>query len=168
MSGITHATIVTLLATMFIAGTAFAEDSTIHVDQAWARATPGVAKTGAIYLTVSNNGAAPDRLMAIGTPAADKAELHEMKIENGVMEMRPVPALAIAPGQNLVLEPSGYHIMLIGLKAPLKEGNTVPLTLTFEHAGSLQVTASIAKIGAMHPGEMSVMPGMSMTPGAMH
>jgi hypothetical protein len=97
-----------------------------------------------------------------------------MKMANGVMEMRPVKSLTIAPGKSVTLEPNGYHIMLTGLKAPLKEGQSVKLTLTFEHAGTQQVTASVAKVGAMHAGEtsggsagagmshdMSSMPGMS-------
>lgn len=163
-----RAMIAAVLALMLGGGTARADDGGIRLDQAWARATPGSAKTGAIYLTVSNTGIAPDTLTAASTPAADKAELHHMKIENGVMEMRPVPALAIAPGQSVVLEPTtGYHIMLIGLKAPLKEGDKVPIILTFEHAGTQQITASVAKVGAMRAGDMSAMPGMSM-PGKQH
>jgi copper(I)-binding protein len=111
------------------------------------------------------------------TPVAEHAELHQMKMDNGVMEMRPVPDLPIAPGQTLVLEPNGYHVMLEGLKAPLKEGETVPLTLTFAHAGPQQVTASIGKVGAMHAGDLSApggaaMPGMdqgmSSMPGMAH
>ena len=136
------------------AGTAFA-DSGIKLDQAWARATPGAVKTGAIYLTITNTSTTPDTLEAASTPAATTASLHQMKTVNGVMEMRPVKALTIAPGKSVVLAPGGYHIMLEGLKAPLKEGQTVPLTLTFAHAGSEQVTAAIAKVGAMHAGEMS-------------
>ena len=159
-------TLAALLACMLGSGMALAEDGGIHIDQAWARATPGGTKTGAIYLTVSNTGNASDTLTAASTPSADKAQLHEMKIENGVMEMRPIPALAIAPGQSIVFEPSkGYHIMLTGLKAPLKEGDKVTLTLTFEHAGTQQITASIGKIGAMHAGDTSTMPGMSMPSG---
>jgi periplasmic copper chaperone A len=149
-----------LLSTVVTMGTAFA-DSAIKVEQAWARATPGGAKTGAIYLTLTNTGTTPDTLTAISTPAADKADLHEMKIQNNIMEMRPVAALPIAPGQTVTLEPSGYHIMLTGLKAPLKEGDTIPLTLTFEHAAKQDVTASVTKLGAMRAGETGTMPGKS-------
>ncbi len=158
---------VALLGTLAIAGVASAEDGAIRVNEAWARATPGGARTGAVYLTVTNAGTTLDTITGVSTPAADKAELHQMKIENGIMEMRPVPALAVPPGQSLTLGPNGYHVMLTGLRAPLKEGGTVPLTLTFEHAGPVSVTASIAKVGAMHAGEMSAMPGMSM-PGMAH
>src|SRR5579863_5382312 len=139
MRGSFRSMMMALLAFALGTATALADDNNIRLDQAWARATPGSAKTGAIYLTVTNKGTAPDTLVAASTPAAEKAELHQMKMENGVMEMRPVPALAIAPGQSIVLDPkTGYHIMLVGLKAPLKEGDKVPLSLTFEHAGTQQ------------------------------
>lgn len=160
MTKIFLATIAAFMALMAAGGAALAEDSGIRIDQVWARATPGAAKTAAIYLTVTNAGTTSDTLIAASTPTADKSELHFMKMENGIMEMRPVPSIAIAPGKSVVLEPNGYHIMLVGLKAPLKEGDKVPLTLAFEHAGTQQVTASVAKIGAMHAGEMSNMPGM--------
>jgi copper(I)-binding protein len=159
-------TLAVLFALLLSSGAALADDGGIHLEQAWARATPGGAKTGAIYLTVSNTGIASDTLTAASTPAADKAQLHQMTMANGVMEMRPVPALAIASGQSIVLDPaSGYHIMLTGLKAPLKEGDKIPLTLTFEHAGTQQIMASVGKIGAMHAGDTSAMPGMSMPSG---
>jgi periplasmic copper chaperone A len=144
---------------------AHAQESGIRVDQVWARATPGIVKTGVIYLSVTNTGTTPDRLVAVSTPVAKEAELHEMKMANGVMQMRPLKSLAIAPGKTLVLHPDGYHIMLLGLKAPLKEGEKVPLTLTFEHAGKREVTAAVARVGAMHPGEMSK-PGAAKTPTA--
>src|SRR5215469_5721888 len=159
-------TIVALVVLLLFGGGVRAEESGIHLDQAWARATPGAATTGAVYLTLYNTGTAPDALTAVSTPTAEKAELHLTKVANGVMEMRPLPALSIAPGQRITLDPaSGYHIMLIGLKAPLKEGDHIPLTLTFQHAGAQQVVAMVAKIGAMHAGEMSTMPGMSMPQG---
>jgi periplasmic copper chaperone A len=148
--------ILVIVVAVLFAAPAWADSSGIKVDQVWARATPGAVKTGAIYLTITNTGTEPDTLQgAVSTPAADHADLHEMKMENGISEMRPVKSLTIAPGKTVTLEPNGYHIMLTGLKAPLKEGQTVPLTLTFEHAGAEQVTASVAKVGAMHAGEMS-------------
>jgi hypothetical protein len=155
-------------AAFLLAGPAFADSSSIKVEQAWARATPGAAKTGAIYLTITNTGTTPDTLEgAASTPAAEHADLHETKMANGVMEMRPVPSLTIDPGKSVVLAPDGYHVMLTGLKAPLKEGQTVSLTLTFAHAGAQQVTASIAKVGAMHAGDRSTAGGSSM-PGMQH
>lgn len=148
--------ILALAAAVLVAAPAWADSNGIKVDQVWARATPGNAKSGAIYLTVTNTGTTPDTLEGVvSTPAAEHADLHEMKMSGNVMEMRPVKSLTIDPGKTVVLEPSGYHIMLTGLKGPLKEGQTVPLTLTFDHAGAQQVTAAIAKVGAMHAGEMS-------------
>jgi periplasmic copper chaperone A len=158
--------ILVIAAAVLFAAPAWADSSGIKVDQAWARATPGNAKSAAIYLTVTNTGTTPDTLEgAVSTPAAEHADLHEMKMSNNVMEMRPVKSLTIDPGKSIVLQPGGYHIMLTGLKGPLKEGQTVPLTLTFDHAGTQQVTASVAKVGAMHSGEMS---GGGLAPGMRH
>src|SRR6185312_13881300 len=135
---------------------AFAESGGIRVEQVWARATPGGAKAAAIYMTIANTGTTPDTLDGTAsTPAAAHALLHQEKMANGIMEMRPVESLTIEPGKTVVLQPGGYHLMLTGLKAPLKEGQTVPLTLTFVHAGKEQVTASVAKVGAMKPDDMS-------------
>ena len=151
---------------ILFAAPAWADSNGIKVDQVWARATPGNAKSGAIYLTVTNTGTTSDTLEGIAsTPAAEHADLHEMKMANNVMEMRPVKSLTIDPGKSVVLQPGGYHIMLTGLKGPLKEGQTVPLTLIFDHAGTQQVTASVAKVGAMHAGEMS---GRGTAPGMSH
>jgi periplasmic copper chaperone A len=159
--------ILAITAALLVAAPAWADSGSIKVDQVWARATPDAAKTGAIYLTVTNTGTTPDALEgAASTPVAEHASLHEDKMVNGVMQMRPIDSLAIAPGKSVTLEPnSGYHIMLIGLKGPLKEGQTVPLTLTFEHAGKQQVNASVAKVGAMHAGEIS---GAGAAPGMSH
>ncbi len=148
--------IFSVAAAILLAAPAWADSSGIKVDQVWARATPGNAKSGAIYLTVTNTGTTPDTLEGVAsTPAAEHADLHEMKMTNNVMEMRPVKSVTIDPGKSVVLEPGGYHLMLTGLKGPLKEGQTVPLTLTFDHAGKQEVTASVAKVGAMHAGELS-------------
>lgn len=157
--------------TLAFASPAFADG--INVTQVWARATPGNVKTGAIYLTVTNSGSAPDHLTGASTPVAATAEIHQMIMNNGVMEMRPVPSLEVDPGKPLVLAPNGYHVMLVGLKAPLKEGQTVPLTLTFANAGPIQVKAEVDKVGAMHAGDesgsgMSPMPGMSGNSGSMN
>lgn len=157
-------TFLAIAAAIVVAAPAWADSSGIKVDQVWARATPGLAKTAAIYLTITNTGTTPDTLEAASTPVAEHAGLHEDKMANGVMQMRSLKSLTIEPGKSVVLQPSTFHIMLTGLKAPLKEGQTVPLTLSFEHAGQQQVTASVAKVGAMHAGETSgagAVPGMS-------
>jgi copper(I)-binding protein len=118
----------------------------------WSRATPKGAATGAAYMTIENRGAAADRLLAGTTPAAAKFEVHEMRTTDGIMRMRPVQGgLSIAPGATVTLEPNGYHIMLVGLKAPLKAGDKVPATLQFEKAGEVEVAFDVRPLGASGP-----------------
>ena len=131
----------------------------IAVEQPWARATPGRAPTGAAYLTLVNRGAEPDRLVGAATPAAAKAELHGHQPAatqpaghaGHVMEMRPVAEIQIRPGETVVLKPDALHVMLGGLKAPLKEGGRFPLTLRFARAGEVTVEVPVSKAGAMGP-----------------
>ena len=115
----------------------------ITVDHPWARPSAGAAKTGAAYFTITDQGAA-DTLTAATTPVAATAEVHETINDNGTMKMRPVPGgLALTPGKPVRLAPGGYHVMLMGLKAPLKSGDTFPLTLTFAHAAPQTVTVKV-------------------------
>jgi periplasmic copper chaperone A len=123
------------------------DHATVEVQKAWARATTGAV--GAAYFSLVNKGGAPDRLIALKTPVAEKAELHEEKMKNGVMEMRPVGPLLIEPGQSATLKPGARHVMLMGLKHPLKEGEDFPLTLSFEKAGDVRVMVPVQKAGAM-------------------
>jgi len=131
----------------------------IAVSNAWARATPGTATTGAAYVTITDNGS-PDRLTGFSTPVAGMAQLHEMKTVNGVMKMREVAGIPLQTGKPVTLAPGGYHVMLTRLKHPLKEGDTFPLTLTFEHAAPITVQVKVAALRASRP--MSNMPGMRM------
>ncbi|MCK1277378.1 copper chaperone PCu(A)C [Bradyrhizobium sp. 61] len=137
--------------------------NSIVVEQPWARATPPGAKTGAAYLTVMNNGATPDRLLGATTPLADKVEFHKETEESGVSRMREVPSVEVQPGAKVTFKPGEMHMMMVGLKQPLKEGQNLPLTLQFEKAGNVAVTASIGNVGAMKHGNMGAMPpGSSM------
>ncbi len=120
-----------------------AADPGLTVEQPWARPA-AVGQMGVIYLTVKDTGA-PDQLVGVKTPVAADAQLHESKMVDGVMQMRPVQAAPVAPGQPLVLAPGGYHIMLMGLKQPLKEGETVPVTLMFQKAGAVAVQATVQR-----------------------
>jgi periplasmic copper chaperone A len=120
-----------------------------QIDHPWARASAGAAKTGAAYLTITDQGQ-PDRLTGANTPVADKAELHESMQDMGMMKMRPLPGIALETGKPVKLAPGGYHLMLFGLKAPLKLGDTFPLTLTFEHAPPMTVTVDVEAVGASH------------------
>jgi len=122
----------------------------IVVVEAWARATPPGATTGAVYVTIENRGGAADRLLSVKSPAAGAAMLHETIEESGVSKMRETDG-GIAPGAALEMKPGGAHIMLIGLTGPLKEGDTISVTLDFEKAGDMTVDAKVAGIGADGP-----------------
>lgn len=119
------------------------------INAPWTRATPGGAKVAGGYLTVTNTGKSPDRLVGGSFAQANRFEVHEMAMNNGVMTMRPVTGgLEIPPGGTVTLAPGGFHLMFMDLKQPLKEGETVKGTLTFEKAGSVDVTFDVRSIGA--------------------
>lgn len=115
----------------------------IKIEQAWARANPPVVNNSAAYMTLVNDGQEEDRLLGVGGAIAERVELHAHLMENGMMAMRPVAAIEVTPGTPTVLEPGGLHIMLIGLKQPLKPGQTFPLTLDFHKAGQVEVTVTV-------------------------
>jgi copper(I)-binding protein len=152
------------LAACLYAAPARAEDvkaGDLVVSQAWSRATPNGAKIGGGYLTIENKGSTPDRLVAVSGDIAGKIEVHEMATTDGVMKMRPLDkGLAIEPGKTVKLAPGGYHLMMMALKSPLKQGDRVPLTLEFEKAGKVQVTLDVQAVGA--PGPAGNMGGMEM------
>jgi copper(I)-binding protein len=147
-----------LIAIALLAATPLAaQDFTLgslKIVQPWARAT--VTPTGGAYLTIDNHGAA-DRLLKVETGIAN-AELHNHIMDGNVMKMRAVDAIPVPPGRT-TLSPGGYHIMLIGLKAPLQAGAQFPLKLTFEKAGTVEVNVVVDKPGAMGPSPMGNMPG---------
>lgn len=138
----------------------------VEINDAWARATPGGAENGAAYLTLV--APAGDRLTGVASPAAIKTQLHEMTNNHGVMQMREVPAIDLPPGQPVTLKPGGMHIMMMGLKHPLRPGESVKLTLRFEKSGTREVSAAVGRIGAMgpetHSGAMQQMQNMPMPP----
>ena len=134
---------------VFAASAISAQTGQLEVDNAWARATPGKSAIGAAYVTIHSPTA--DKLVAASTPVAKKAELHTMSMSGMVMKMRPVASIDIPAGQAVTLQPGGFHIMLMGLKHPLKAGQTFPLTLTFTKAGAQTVNVAVEKIGAMGP-----------------
>ncbi|BAM89427.1 conserved exported hypothetical protein [Bradyrhizobium oligotrophicum S58] len=135
---------------------AFAADvkaGDLVISQPWSRATPGGAKTGAGFLTIENKGSAADRLVAVSGDIAGSIEVHEMAVTNGVMTMRPLEkGLTIEPGKTVALAPGGYHLMLMELKSPLKQGDKLPVTLEFEKAGKVAVTLEVQGVGAKGPG----------------
>jgi copper(I)-binding protein len=122
------------------------------ISQAWSRATPNGAKIAGGYLTIENKGAAPDRLIGGSGEIAGKVEVHEMAMNNGVMTMRPLDkGLAIEPGKTVKLAPGGYHLMIMDLKGPLKQGDKVPVTLEFEKAGKVTLSLDVQGVGAQAP-----------------
>lgn len=135
---------------MLFSGAALAQGSDVQITNAWARATPAGAQTAAAYVTVE--APSGDQLTGVSTPAAQKADIHEMTMDGNIMKMRQVDGIDLPAGKTVTLKPGGYHIMLTGLAKPLKEGDTFPLTLDFAKAGAKQVNVSVQKIGAMGPG----------------
>lgn len=117
---------------------------TLTVTDAWARPSTGMAMAGAAYLTITNGTGEPDALLSVSTPVATTPELHETSADpSGMMGMHPVDRIDVPAGQSVKLQPGGYHIMLIGLTADLVAGSTIQLTLTFEKAGQITVTAEV-------------------------
>lgn len=116
----------------------------VSVSDAWVRAAPHGAATGAAYLLITNSGKSSDRLTGGATPVAARVEVHEMTMNGGVMRMRPVAdGLELPAGGTVALMPGGYHIMLIGLKGPLTAGSKVSLTLSFEKSGTRTISAPV-------------------------
>ena len=124
----------------------------LEIGQPWARATPPSAPAGGGFLKITNTGSTPDRLVSASSPAADLVQVHEMKMDGSVMRMREVEmGLEIPAGGSVMLAPGGYHLMMMGLKAPFKQGASVPVTLVFEKAGKIDVELAVEAMGASHP-----------------
>ncbi len=143
---------------------ASADQNGIAVTDAWSRAALA-GRTGIVYLTITDTGAA-DQLIGASSPVAAKATLHESIDDHGVMKMRPVAALPVQPGKPLTLAPGGYHVMLEGLKQPLQPGQTFPVTLTFANAGPVTATATVQKAGGGMTMDHGSMGGMDMQGGS--
>jgi copper(I)-binding protein len=133
------------------------------ITQAWSRATPSGAKIAGGYLTIENKGTAPDRLVGGSGDIAGKIEVHEMAVNNGVMTMRPLDkGLIIDPGKTVKLAPGGYHLMIMDLKSPFKQGDKVPVTLEFEKAGKVALSLDVQGVGAQAPAGADSAGGHSM------
>lgn len=131
---------------------ALAGHADISVSQAWSRATPKGAKVAGGYLTIENRGTQPDRLLSASSAAASKVEIHQMAIQDGIMTMRPLDdGLIIPPDATVTLAPGGDHIMFVGLAAPFEEGQRIPVSLNFEHAGKIDVNFDVGSVGAKGP-----------------
>lgn len=167
--------IATIFAVVFAlgAGQAFAHDytvGTLHIVHPWSRATPKGASVAAGYMTITNTGSTPDRLLGGSSPVAGRVEVHEMSMDGGVMKMRPLKdGLALAPGQTVELKPGSFHIMMLDLKQPVKAGDRVKGTLNFEKAGAVEVEYVAVAVGATPAaGGASAHDGMKGMPGMSH
>lgn len=139
------------LAAALVAATAMASDyqlKALKIEQPFARATPPAAKAAGAFLTISNTGTQPDRLIRAASPVAGIVELHEMRMDGNVMKMREVPGIDIPAGAKVELKPGGYHVMLIELNGPLVDGKEFPLTLVFEKSGKVEVKVRIGSMGS--------------------
>jgi copper(I)-binding protein len=141
---------------------------TLDISSPYSRATPHGASIAAGYLTIKNTGTTADRLIGGASDAAAKFEVHEMSMDNGIMKMRPIQGgLEIKPGETVELKPQGRHIMFVGLKKPLKQGDRLKVTLQFEKAGKVDVDFDVTGMGgpAGHDKPATKghdMPGMKM------
>ena len=131
----------------------------IQVADAWSRPTPPGVDVGVAYFVIRNAGKS-DRLLRVSSPVAKRAELHVSAVKDGIMKMEGLDSVDIG-GTPVAFEPSGRHVMLVGLKRPLKEGDVFPLTLTFANAG--QVKTSVRVRGAD-----GVDKGHTMSPSMKH
>jgi periplasmic copper chaperone A len=143
------------LAIMAAGPTAAAGDydiGSIHISQAWSRATPKGATTGAGYMTITNKGTASDKVTCVSDDASAQCEIHSMTVDGGVMKMRPVEGgLEIKPGESVTLKPGGYHVMFRDLKHSLAQGQSIKATLKFERAGTVDVDYPVLAVGATAP-----------------
>src|SRR5690349_233655 len=123
----------------------------VKIENAWARATPPGAKIGAGYMTIRNSSGTPDKLIGASSPAAAVSP-HVTVEEGGISKMRPVKGYDIPANGSFELKPSGAHLMLMNLKAPLKAGERVPLVLRFQNSGDVKVDLDVRPLGATGDG----------------
>ena len=131
---------------LLIAGTpAYAQ---VLIEKPWARATVPAARVGGAYLTVRNQSAVADRLTGAASPVAARVEFHVHIADGEIMRMRQVQALEVPPNGSLELKPGAAHLMFVDIRQPFKEGDVVPVTLTFEKAGEVSVQARVGGLSA--------------------
>lgn len=134
-----HSGVVLLLAAVVCPTVSQAGD--IKIENAWVRATAPGQKVAVAFMDITANK--DMELISGATPAADQVELHFMRMNGDIMEMRELDSIQIQKGKTVSLEPGGLHAMLIGLKTPIKAGNSVPVTLTFKDGSEKNESISI-------------------------
>ena len=168
LAALTLAAVSLLAAVMAPAAAHEAANAGVTVAHPWVRATPGGSTVGVAFLEIKTADGVTDRLVSASSPAAGRAEIHTHIMDGDIMKMRRVDKLELKPGASVVLGPRGDHVMLMDLKAPLKEGGLVKLTLTFEKAGPIEVEATVEPVGAMGPHGMDHQPGHEPAAGHEH
>lgn len=152
MNGIGTGAVAAALLSTYLASSASAHDysaGSLKLGHPWARATPPAAKVGGGYLKIENAGITSDRLLGGTTEAAARLEIHESSFADGIARMRErTDGVGIGPGESVELKPGGVHLMLLDLKAPLKQGDRIKATLRFEKAGPVEVEFQVQGIGA--------------------
>jgi hypothetical protein len=136
-------TVLAALAATTFAMPAIAQD--IMVKDPYARSSAMSAKSGAAFMMIENTGDADDRLIAAASPAAEMVQLHTHEEDDmGVMRMIHVEeGFAVPAGETLMLKRGGHHVMFMGLTAPFEQGDMIPLTLTFEEAGEMEIEVPV-------------------------
>ncbi len=141
-----------VLASHLTATLGHAHDYTVRdlkIDHPWARPTPGGAKVAAVYLKLINKSNEADTLVSASSTLGTKIEIHETTLVDGIAKMRRRDSgLPVAAKSTVSLEPAGLHLMLLGLARPLKVGDRIPLTLTFQSRGAVEVKVNVEKAPA--------------------
>jgi copper(I)-binding protein len=119
------------------------ENGTLVIDRAWSPPAAAGRPVAVAYLSITNKGTRAETLTGISSPLAASVQMHQTTISDGMARMRPLPELTVAPGRTVKMEPGGIHLMMMGLKAPLVAGATLPLTLEFRNAGSIKVQLAV-------------------------
>lgn len=117
----------------------------VTLSNGWASVTPGGVDVSAGYIDVANTGATADRLLSASSPRAARVELHEMAMDGAVMQMRAMTAVDLPVGATVSFAPGGNHLMFEGVTAPFAEGEVIPVTLHFEHAGDISVDLPVRR-----------------------
>lgn len=137
-------TIALLLVSASAQAAAATPGTSVAIDHPFSHPTAAPGVPGVGFFTLTNRGRKPDRLISVQSPSAGSVEIHESQIKDGVMQMRAITqGVALPVGKPVAFAPGGMHLMLFDLRAPLREGVPVPVTLTFERAGTVTTALQV-------------------------